>query len=197
MLKEEFKGGTIYTGTRGPHYWLTSIEQYMGAVVQLCPDVIPGRYLTVTAIDGGTPWLTDAQRAAGWRLRSGMAHSQRVSAIEELFYQRDGADGPGYDEWYLFDTPAQHLGEILAGNPFVEENKPRPGRLLVFVVWGGFALHEMDPAEQTFTDMFWQQMDWIQPEVYISDGRESLTFVCKDRGLFESVHDRLSHALKI
>ena len=196
MLKEEFGGGTIYTGSRGEYHWLTSAEQYMGAVVQLCPDIALGRYLAVTSIDSGSPWLTEAQRAAGWQLRSGMAYSQRVSTAEELFYQRDGNDCPGYDEWYLFDTSPQHLGEILAGNPFIETNKPRPGRLVVFVNWGGFVLHDTDTASQTIHEMFWRQMDWIRPDVYVSDGRENLTFVCKLLDLFKSVHERLSAALK-
>jgi len=196
MPKEDFAGATIYTGSRGEYHWLTSTEQYMGAVVQLCPDVAVGRYLAVTSIDGGSPWLTEAQRAAGWQLRSGMAYSQRVSTAEELFYQRDGNDCPGYDEWYLFDTPPQHLGEILAGNPFIENNKPRSGRVLVFVGWGAFVLHDTDPASQTINEMFWQQLDWIRPDVYVSDSRENLTFVSKHLHLFERVHERLSAALR-
>lgn len=141
--------------------------------------------MAVTAIDGGSPWLSDAQRAAGWQLRRGMAYSRRVCGIEELFYQRDGNDCPGYDEWYLFDTPPRDLGEILAGNPFLEDNKPRPGRLLIFVGWAAFVLHDTDPAVQPINEMFWQQLDWIRPDVYISDGRDNLTFVCKHLRLFE------------
>jgi hypothetical protein len=196
MLKED-AAGRIYTGTRGQYHWLTSIGQHMGAVVQFCPDVVLGRYLAVAATDGGVPSLTDAQRAAGWQLRSGIAYSQRVSTIDELFYQRDGNDCPGYDEWYLFDTPPQQLGEIISGNPLIEDNKPRPGRLVVLVGWvGSFVLHGTHAASQTINEMFWQQLDWIRPDVYVSDGRDNLTFVCQNLPLFESVRERLGAATK-
>ena len=41
----------ILTGSRGSYWWLTSSEAYMGTLVQLCPEVILGRYLAVTSID--------------------------------------------------------------------------------------------------------------------------------------------------
>ncbi len=197
MTETQYPGGTVFSGAHGPYHWLTSTERYIGHLVELCPDVIVGRYLAVTAIDGGSPWLTDAQREAGWELRSGIAYSQRISAAAELFYQRDGDDRPGYDEWYLFDEPPTHLGEVLKGNPFEEDNKPRPGRLLVFVNWVGFfVLHDPHPSVQTITGMFWRQLEWVQPDIYVSDGKESLTFVCRHEALFNSVHQRLSEALK-
>ena len=34
----------------------------MADFVRVCSDVLLGRYLTVTFIDGGSPWLTEAQR---------------------------------------------------------------------------------------------------------------------------------------
>ena len=108
--------------------------------MKLCPDTFVGRYLAVTSIDSGSPWLTDSQREAGWELRSGMAYSQRISSVNELFYQNDGNDCPGYDEWYMFNKPPTDLSEVLSGNPFEEDNKPRPGRLLVFVNWFAFVL---------------------------------------------------------
>jgi hypothetical protein len=187
-------GGMIFTGTHGQYRWLTSAEQYMGDMVRLCPDVLLGRYVTVTSIDSGSPWLTDAQRTGGWSLRSGMAYSPRLTRVEELLYQRDGNDSPGDDEWYLFRAAPTHLGEILAGNPFEKGNEPRPGRLLVFVNWAAFVLHDSGPTAQSITQMFWEQMGWVQPDVYISDGRDNLTFVCNDEALFRSVHERLNDA---
>jgi hypothetical protein len=192
---EDLAGGTIYTGTRGDYHWLTSTQHYMGDFVRLCSDAVLGRYLAITAIDSGSPWLTKTQRLVGWQLRSGIAYSQRVSSVEELFYQRDGNDCPGYDEWYVFDTPPQHLGEVLCGNPFVEGNTPQPGRLLVMVGWADFMLHSDDPA-QTINEMFWRQLDWIRPKVYVSDGRDNLTCVCRDLALFESIHAHFAAPLK-
>jgi len=98
MQKEDYAGGEVYSGSRGEYHWLTSPERYMGDFVRLCSDVLLGRYLTVTCIDGGTPWLTEPQREAGWQLRSGIAYSRPVSSVQDLFYPRDGDDCPRYDE---------------------------------------------------------------------------------------------------
>jgi hypothetical protein len=43
--------------------------------------------------------------------------------------------------------------------------------------------------------MFWQQLDWVQLDMYVSDGRDTLTILCKEEALFETVHRRLTAAL--
>jgi hypothetical protein len=86
------------------------------------------------------------------------------------------------------------LGEVIRENPFLEANAPRPGRLMVFVNYVGFSLH--DSAWDSVSAMFWRQMEWIQPAAYIADGSDYLTFVCKDRQLFDSVCQRLTNALE-
>jgi hypothetical protein len=148
--------------------------------------------LAVTSIDSGRAWLTDRQRSAGWRLDSEIAYSSRIADVEELFYQRDGGESPGYDEWYIFDEPPARLGEIIRQNPFLEAHAPRPGRLMVFVNLG-FNIHDF-PSE--VVEMFWRQLKWIRPAAYIADGPEYLTFVCQDRQLFGSVCQRLTEALR-
>ena len=181
--------GTVITGTRGVYRWLTTTEDYMGTVVRSCPDVLVGRYLAVTSRDSGVPTLTEEQRAAGWSLRGGIASSPRLDSVNELQFQRDTLDGPGYDEWYVFDAPSD-LGEVITGNPFEEPLKP--GGLMAFVNWPAFVLHDPNPAEQVIVEMFWEQIGWVQPDSYIADGRDCLTFVSRNANLFESVRERLS-----
>lgn len=184
----------IFCGLHGPYHWLAGTEQYIGQLVQLCPDAILGRYLVVTSTDSGIPPLTDAHLLAGWSLRSGMAYSPRVSNLEELFYQSDGEDATGFDEWFLFDLPPPSLGARFTGNPFEKGNEPQPGLLHTFVNWGAFVIHDSNPSLQVARDMFWKQMDWVQPDVYIGDGGDNLTFISKDEALFKSVHLRLAAA---
>ncbi|HTR36038.1 MAG TPA: hypothetical protein VMH80_09065 [Bryobacteraceae bacterium] len=184
---------SIKTGSHEPYLWLTSAEQYISTLVQLCPEVAIGRYLAVTSIDSGTPWLTDQQASAGWQRRSGLVYSPRLATTDELFYQRDGLDCPGYDEWYLFDNGAPDLGERITENPFEEAHAPRPGRLMVFVGYPAFVLH--DPDEQTLANMFWRQLEWVRPESYVADGRDHLTFVSRNAALFDTVYERLKAAL--
>ena len=37
------------------------------------------------------------------------------------------------------------------------------------------------------SEMFWNQIEWTQPESYISDGSECVTFVSRNQHLFDTV----------
>jgi hypothetical protein len=187
MAEEETD--SLQTGWHAEYQWLASTDHCMDAIVELCPEVVLDRHPAVTSIDSGLAWLTDQQRLAKWECRSGVAYSPRLSGTKELFFQRDGRDGPGYDEWYVFEGPPTDLGEIIEGNPFLPELAPRPGRLMVFVNTSAFALHP-----ELLADMFWKQMEWIKPESYIGDGGECLTFVSRNQRIFETVLQRLRSA---
>ena len=194
---EETADEEILTGSHPPYRWLTSTEQYIGTLVRLCPEIMIGRQLAVTSIDSGEPWLTDLQEAAGWRRRGGIVYSPRLETTDELFYQFDGLDVPGYDEWYLFDGAVTAFGERMTGNPFEPEQAPRPGRVMVFVNFPGFTIQGRDPDFQLLAGMFWKQLEWIEPESYVADGRDHLTFVTRNEALFESVYERLRAALAV
>ena len=185
MAEEHPETESLQTGSHAEYRWLASTDHAMDAIVELCPEVVLDRHLAVTSIDSGLAWLTDQQRLAKWECRSGVVYSPRLSGTKELFFQRDGRDFHGYDEWYVFDGPPTDLGEIIEGNPFQPESAPRPGRLMVFVNYSAFAF---DPV---LADMFWEQMEWIRPESYIGDGGECLTFVSRNDRLFETVLRRL------
>jgi len=175
------------SGCRGDYQWLMDDRRYTGHLVRLCPDIFIGRCLCVTAIDSGAPFLKDYQREAGWEIRAGIAYSPRISAEKELFYQRDGSDRAGFDEWYLFERDSVDLGTFFEGNPYGGEHGP--GQVVKFV---GFPHFTLDRAEPTTTEMFWQQVEWMQPDAYIGDGETHLTFVSRNEALFDSVYRRLS-----
>ena len=117
MAEEHPEIDGLQTGSHPPYRWLTSEEHCIDAIVELCPEVFLDRHLAVTSIDSGLPWLTDRQRLAKWECRSGVVYSPRLTGTEELFFQCDGRDGPGYDEWYVFEGQPVDLGEIIEGNP--------------------------------------------------------------------------------
>jgi hypothetical protein len=149
-----------------------------------------GKYLAVTSIDSGVPWLTQQQRNAGWQLRAGVAYSKLVQSVEELFYQRDGLDSPGYDEWYVFGI-ASDLGEVTMNHPFIGSGTARPAQSIVFVNHP-FTISDPGPRYQVLRELFWEQVERVQPESYIADGRNCLTFVTRNAKLFEIVRRRLS-----
>jgi hypothetical protein len=55
-----------------------------------------------------------------------------------------------------------------------------------------FRLHDLDPSSQTLVDLFWKQLEWIQPESYIADGDGYLTVVSYDKALFGILRQALS-----
>jgi hypothetical protein len=184
----------IHTGFQDGYYWLTSTESYIGTVLQLCPEIVLNRYVAVTCIDGGALQLDASMRAAGWNVHAGVGYSPIIHSINILPYQIDGPDGPGYDEWYIFDKPTE-LGERCVGNIFSPELAPAPGRTAVFVTWGSFVLHRSDVGSQSLSALFWEQFKRISPESYLADGAFCLTFVSRSSVFFDKVLRHLRSAL--
>lgn len=142
----------------------------------------------MTSLDSGTRRLSEEETAAGWQLRGDVAYSPLVNSVDTLRYQRDGLDFPGYDEWYVFETP-RDLGRIFHGNYF--EFKPGCGDILVFVNTPAFVLHDSQPYLPGILDIFWNQIKMIDPQTFIADERDFLTFVTKRKMVLENLKERL------
>jgi hypothetical protein len=187
-------GAALLAGTHSEYFWIASgSNDYSGTLVGLCPEIFIGRYMVVTAVDSGTPRLAERQKIAGWVEQNGIVYSPALITVDDIFFQRDGQDAPGFDEWYLFPKPTD-LGAPQDGNPFEEATAPSPGRPMVFVGTPCAAVYNSDPVCEPLRRMFWAQMDWIQPESYIADGSDRLTFMTRNRELFELVLDKLDHS---
>lgn len=181
----------IHTGQHGCFYWMTLSDDYSGDILRLCPEVMLGRYLAVTSIDGGIMQASESQQAAGWEVRQDIGYSPKLDHLRDVPHQLDGPDGPGYDEFYTFENPCD-LGERRRGNIFQEEFAPSPGKTAVFVAWASFVLHRVDG--QALTDLFWPQLLRLNPESYVADGTSCLTFVTRNKKVFDTVHDRLGQS---
>jgi hypothetical protein len=146
-------------------------------LLQLCPEVVLGKYAAVTSIDSGPLVPTEKEMAAGWQSHGKVAYSPKIQHTEELPRE-------GWDEWYIFNNPTDLGTSHLAENIFEVPNEQ--GHLSVFVNYG-FAL---DPPErsESFASMFWQQLARIRPESYVADN-DYLSFVSMNKTLFFSVHN--------
>jgi hypothetical protein len=118
--------------------------------------------LAVTSIDSGVPRLAEQQKSAGWEVRGGVAYSRAIQSTEELFYQRDGLDCPGYDEWYVFETPVD-LGEMIMHHPFIGPDTTRPDGAIVFVNYP-FTIDGSDSLYDVLRELFWEQIERVRPE---------------------------------
>lgn len=173
------KQSSISVGSRGAYEWFVT-ERTLDDLLMACPQVVLGRYVAVTCCDSGPLRLNDAEKAAGWESRNDIAYAPAVTNINSL--PRDQ-----YDEWYVFDTPADHLGALVPPETNIFEVLPRSGEVYIFVNFGGAVLR---PEMEDLAELFWKQLDWIRPESYIADG-DYLTFVSRSKPLFASALESL------
>jgi hypothetical protein len=162
-------------GSQGNFEWLVTDEDF--DLLQLCPEIVLGKYVTITSIDSGQLTPTDKEKAAGWQSRAKIAYSPKIQNPKELSHG-------GWDEWYIFDTPTDLGTSHLAENIF--EVPQEQGHISVFVNYG-FALHPTERRDGLVT-LFWQQLERIRPESYVADN-DYLSFVSMNRSLFARVRD--------
>jgi hypothetical protein len=181
LFKAEY-GTPGVVGSHGNYQWLIKALSDITTLLRLCPDIVSGKYLAVTAIDSGTLRLTEEEKRDGWFTTGAgtirrdenediheerfIAHSPRIASIHGLPNEEHDECCEGFDEWYVF------------------ENAPSPTEIEVFVNWGDFRLY--DPVWQGHIDRFWEQMERIAPESYIADGTV-FTIVTSNPVLFTSI----------
>jgi hypothetical protein len=172
-------------GSHEEYQWLTMVDRDITSLLSICPEVVLGKYLAVTRIDGGSLRLTEHEKAAGWwtaesgRVFQGtswsppeyqddwkVGYSPQITSIHGLPNETHDECCAGYDEWYVFEHPVP-----------VEE-------IEAFVNWVGFRLY--DPEFQWCTDRLWSQIANIKPESYIADGAV-LTIVTRNPALFSRI----------
>ena len=173
---------TLATGSHGTYQWLTSGQHDLAALLQLCPQVVLGKYIAVTSFDSGPLKLNDDEVSTGWKTRNDIAYSPRIQSVDKLKH----GECAGFDEWYVFEAPVE-LGQMFSGNVF--EGPLQPGKVAAFVNYSGFSLHTS--IMQDLATLFWRQLEWVCPESYIADG-DLLNFVSRDRSLFASILQALS-----
>jgi hypothetical protein len=163
-------------GSHGQYEWVVVRDNF--DLLEIRPEIVLQKYVAITSIDSSEFVPTDEERAAGWQSRHGIGYGPKIEKVESL--PRDG-----WDEWYIFDSPADLGTSHLKENIF--EVAQGPGHVRVFVNYC-FALD--DPNMDRLASMFWEQMAWIHPESYIADN-DCLNFATRNKALFASIHDAL------
>lgn len=166
----------IATGKHGVYDWLVTDE--FVDLPQICPQVFVGKYVAITSIDSWPLFPSDEDLAAGWQTREKIAYSPKLRSPEDLPLE-------GWDEWYIFEKLTD-LGISLIGENIFEMPQQR-GHVSVFVNYN-LALHR--PDMEDLASLFWQQLEWIQPESYVAIN-DYLNFVSSDKNLFTAVHAAL------
>jgi hypothetical protein len=172
----------INFGSHGRYEWLVADEDL--DLLQLCPEIVLGKYLAITSNDSGVFLPKANEETAGWHSRREIAYSPKILSVESL-----PRSSEAYDEWYVFCNPVDLGSSHLRENVF--EVPQEPGHVSVFVNYGSFALDRLEGRD--LARLFWTQMEWVRPESYIADGYY-LNFVSANKGLFTKVRDAV-HAL--
>jgi hypothetical protein len=176
----------VQTGFHRRHHWLET-DHDLREFLALCPDSILRKHIAITAVDSGSFNPSDQDRAAGWSASGGIAYSPRLNAVKML-PPDCCCRCSGFDEWYIYATEAPQLGSICHGNVF--ETTIAPPNVFQFINFGGFRFS--DQALKAIIDLFWKQVEWMQPESYLGDGDNRLVFVSSDDELFRNVEIILS-----
>jgi hypothetical protein len=87
----------LTVGSQGLYEWLVTDRQF--DLLQVCPDVVLGKYVAITSFDGGPLVPTSGERLLGWESRGRIAYSPKIQNVASL-------PRAEYDEWYIFGRPA-------------------------------------------------------------------------------------------
>jgi hypothetical protein len=163
----------LTVGSHSQYEWLVTDEHF--DLLQICPEVVLGKYVAITSIDSGPLVLSESETAAGWRNRGKIAYSPKVENPRDL-------PRAGWDEWYIFDDHAPDLG-----TSHIEENifevPQQPLQVSVFVNYR-LALHQ--PEMKDLATLFWEQIARIRPESYLADN-DYLNFASQNKAIFAAV----------
>lgn len=168
---------SMWVGFEDGYEWLVATYS-LGDLLNVCPQLVIGRFVAVTAFDSGSLVLTQQEVADGWNSKSGIAYSPKISDLKSLPYDNC------YDEWYVFDARTE-IGTLAeqGGNIFEPLNKDTVSQFVNYHL--GLHLEEQEPLAQ----LFWIQIHRLQPIVYLADCQSYSTVVSKDKELFTIIRE--------
>lgn len=168
----------LKTGSTNGYDWIVSAGKWDG-VLELCPEIVLGKYLAITSLDSGPLVLTEEQQSAGWRSQGGVAYSPAIEHIRMVPHEY-------FSEFYVFSRPTS-LGVLADPHRNLFESAMQESQVHAFVNFD-FGLH--DPEYAAIIKMFWQQLGWIKAESYVAMN-DYVTFVTARRELFAKMYERL------
>ena len=170
--------GSVF-GVHGSYEWLVT-EHALEDVLSICPELVVGRYLAITAADSGQLVPDSQQVATGWKSSGQIAYTPKITSLNVLHPE-------GWDEWYVFENET-NLGQI-AEKTNVFETPIKQGEMWRFVNFNlGLHRAEMD----SLAKLFWEQIETIHPQTYISDSDYYLTIVSGVKPLFAAARNAIN-----
>jgi hypothetical protein len=175
---------SIWTGFEDGYEWLVATCS-LGDLLSICPKIVMGKFVAITAFDSSPLVPTEEERANGWHDQSGIAYSPRVADLKALPYDNC------YDEWYIFEEHTE-IGRIAEQSSSIFEGLNNNDTVYQFVNYHlGLHLEEQEPL----SDLFWIQIRRLRPEVYVADCQSYVTVVSNNKELFASIRNSITGSL--
>ena len=171
----------LHTGSTNEYQWLVSTNRRVD-VLECCPDVVLRKYVAITSFDSGPLALTEAQRSASCVSHGGIAYSPEIQ-------HADMVPQAYFSELYVFGAPT-NLGVLADPNKNIFESEMQQGQVHAFVNFD-FGFH--DPEYADLTQMFWQQLGWMNAESYLAEN-DYLILATANPEVFQRVYDTLRQA---
>lgn len=150
------------------------------------PSLLPHRYIALTSRDSGIFDLDEQYTNAGWVERGGIVSSPLLlpGVVNPILDWNE--EWPTFCELYISRSPLD-LGAPRSVS--LQEFDPAKGKFLNFVNYFAFDLGNHDSF---LNPLFWQQMAKVQPECYLAENNDLITFVHEDRHVFQEATEWLS-----
>jgi hypothetical protein len=174
------------SGQQGEYQWLVSDQMDIHRLLEILPEVALGKCLVISLFDSGPLVPTDQEQSKGWQVHDRLMVVPKVVVVDDLPSEQ-------YDEWYLFasmtlpEIPEKfaNCGGFTLEPPQVSLQFAR-AQASVGAQADLKMIQQAAEMQQELLDLFWAQMQRVQPDTYIGDG-DHFVFVTLDSPLFEKV----------
>ena len=138
--------------------WSADWDPSLTDLLRLVPEIVCGKRVAITSCDSGPYRPSAAEISAGWSFNGTTGISKVIVHYEEL-------PTPGFDEWYVFDSP-----------PLLIPTRNHVNRYNFSVI---------DECDATAS--FWEQIRLTQPLHVLGAGTPNMFFVTRDQSSFDRV----------
>jgi hypothetical protein len=174
----------MHFGNHNRYFWLESEDARLFDLLRICPQVVEGKYVVVTACDSGPLKLVEEERALGWTTQGPLAYSPKIE-------RADWVPQGEYDEWYIFPAATRmDIPEVFVNDSGFTFLDPGQQQKVLDPTWDREMHAEWREILSEKQSRFWRQLEAIRPETYVAEGNR-LILVTSNLGCYETIRQHL------
>jgi hypothetical protein len=165
----------MFHGSHGSFRWVESPLHKTQDVLQVCPEVVLGKHLVITAFDAGRITAVEQESLRTWRVEGSALYVPPPVDLLEVPYD-------AFSEWFIFeDVPGKQRLESFMGSSWFTLGPCLSGNADRATQW------EIKRTQRAF----WQVLESANPQSYLACGNR-LIFVTRNDPYFTAVLRRMS-----